>query len=250
MSMFRGFITGCLVGGFTVWWLMTRPPTDTFSSSPPAVEKLVNETSSFVAYWENKPLALGLVEHANGQFHGTDPLAAAQACDTKPDGCHEGITIGFGYNMAAHNAVQFMDDLVPVVGRERAKAMLFCVGLKGVSAYNRCHNHSALTLNRDEAYALLKVRVERDVTAVLRKAKQEDVTLTEGQGVALGSLHYNLPSLVQRAPKLWAALRAGNIDSARAEIAFNSGSQKNPSLQPRRDAEAQKFAKGYWLAFM
>ncbi len=205
---------------------------------------LVKDAGWFIAKWENRPLALGEVDYVDGHFPGDNAKAAAQSCAQRPE-CREGAAIGFGYSLAGHSEAEVRRDLAPIIGRERAEAMMPCVGLVAMEAYTQCHGNKALRLTRGEAFALLEgVRVPRDIQAVRDKAQKEGVALNRPQMVAMVSLNYTGPRLVQTAPKLWRAIKTNDLADAAFEIEQNSGTQYVPGLMKRRRAEAALLLQG------
>lgn len=190
------------------------------------VPQAVADTGAFVAQFENKPLASGIINEVQGHYPDTDG----------------GALIGFGYNLKAHRPEVIEKDLSATgISSKRIEDIKRCASISGLEGYGVHDCPQVMTLSRDESFKLLNERLQRDVTAVEEQAARRGIKLTPCQIMALASLRYNGTALVDDAPNLWDAIQRQDRADIWYEIVHNSGAQRLVMLKSRREIEASMF---------
>lgn len=190
---------------------------------------------NLVAKYENRDLYTG--EEFISKIHYPGNMRLAEQCDAR--GCYEGCTIGFGYNLGARWDWEILEDMTPVVGPERAFMFATFADTRGTKAAHMCLKESAHmpTLTRDEAFALLKVILQRSKNSVVARMAKDGIQLTPGQLATLVSLDYQNPKFVSRSDRLWKFVQAGDHESVAWRIRYRTGTTYNKYLVNRRKEE-------------
>ena len=194
---------------------------------------------NLVAKYENRNLYTG--NQFISKIHYPGNMRLAEQCDAR--GCFEGCTIGFGYNLGARWDWEILADMTPVVGPERAYMFATFAATRGTTAASMClkPRKDMPTLTRDEAYALLKVILQRSKNSVVARLKKDDININNGQLATLVSLDYQNPRFVSKSRILWEHLKKGNHDTVAWRIRHRTGTAYNKYLTNRRIEEEASY---------
>jgi GH24 family phage-related lysozyme (muramidase) len=199
---------------------------------------------NLVAKYENRNLYTN--EEFISKIHYPGNMRLAEQCDAR--GCFEGCTIGFGYNLGARWDWEILSDMTPVVGPERAYMFATFAATRGTKAASMCLTpHRGMpTLTRDEAYALLKVILQRSKNSVVARLQKDKIILNAGQLATLVSLDYQNPRFVSKSRILWKHLKNGDHETVAWRIRHRTGTSYNKYLVKRRvEEEASYLASTY-----
>ena len=234
-----------LITTFVVVCLFSLSADARVPSANEVVTRYVTDEELYVlAVWENGPLFNGDRLHAIVHY----PVESdAIACTER--GCLNGCTIGYGYNMGAHNVGKVYADLL-IVGVEPAKAKAMAekyAEKTGVDAVAICGEKTPEadlhTITREQSWELLRVMAKEHKQNVVRRANREGVThkLNSGQFAILVALDYQNPDLSSRANDVWRHIKNDRMRLITHEIRKRSGTYFTPALTPRRQWEGD-----YW----
>lgn len=202
---------------------------------------VTNDELNLVAKYENRDL------YTNKEFiskiHYPGNMRLAEKCDAR--GCYEGCTIGFGYNLGARWSWEILADMTPVVGVKRAYMFATFAETRGTKAASMClkPTKGMPILTRDEAFALLKIILQKNKNSVVARLKKDGISLNDGQLATLVSLDYQNPKFVSKSKRLWKYLKAGDHQSVAWRIRYRTGTAYNKYLVKRRKEEYASYLK-------
>lgn len=214
-------------------------------NDPVTPDRVTDEELYVIAKWEDAALWRG--DKNVSEIHY--PIESGAAGCTQR-GCLNGCTIGYGYNFGAHSPAKIRADFAEAgIPSKKTERFVPLSGVTGINAVAMCGRNSPMrsrfpVLTQAESQALLRVMAWEHKLNTVRRARREGLLplFNSGQFAVMVALDYQNPELSSQARYIWHQLQRGDMEAVLDNIQNHMGTRFAPTLQARRDWEADYFA--------
>lgn len=214
-------------------------------NAPVTPDKVTDEELYVIAKWEDAALWRGDKEFSEIHY----PIENGAAGCTQR-GCLNGCTIGYGYNFGAHSAAKIRADFKQAgIANKKTEKFVPLAGVTGLDAVVMCGSQAPMRqrfphLTQAESQRLLRIMVLEHKRNVVGRARRENTLklFNSGQFSVMVALDYQNTGLSSEATYIWRQLKRGDMDAVLDNIRHHMGTRFAPTLQWRRDWEADYFA--------